>query len=267
MNFNRYLKILAVTAKKPDLDTLKKIVKAHVIAIPFENISKLYYKKSMDFSGLPKFNQYIDGIESYNFGGTCYSNNYYLYLLLEYLGYDVKLCGADMDNPDVHMVSMVKVAGREYLVDTGYGAPFFLPLQRELSKDHVINYGSESYILKPQDKNGSSRLELYRNGTLKHSYLAKPEAKKIGDFRQVITNSFRKEATFMNAVALFRFFPDRSFVIRNLTLIKTTGSETKIYTLSNREKLTGVIEELFNIPREIVTEAISELGALKDAWD
>ena len=49
MNFkqtliDKYLDLLRVKKSKPDLDLLRKIVKAHLIRIPFENISKLLYK-------------------------------------------------------------------------------------------------------------------------------------------------------------------------------------------------------------------------------
>ena len=87
-----------------------------------------------------------------------------------------------MSNPDVHMVSMVNVDGREYLVDVGYAAPFLEPLPRDLATDYSIVLGRDRYVLKPQDAQRCSRLELYRDGNLKHGYLAKPRPKQIGDF-------------------------------------------------------------------------------------
>ncbi len=144
--------------------------------IPFENISKLYNRKHLGLAGLPSLQLYLDGIERYHFGGTCYANNFHFYSLLSTLGYSVKLCAADMTNPDVHMVIMVNVDGREYLVDGGYGAPFLSPMPRDLANDYVVELGRDRYVLKTQDDHGRSRLELYRDGQQKHGYVAKPEA-------------------------------------------------------------------------------------------
>lgn len=264
--FVRYLGLLGVRERKPDVSALTEVVEAHVMRVPFENISKIYYKKHLSLSGLPSLELFLDGIERYHFGGTCYSNNYYLFLLLVHLGYDVTLCGADMSNPDVHMVSMVSVEGQQFLVDAGYGAPFLAPLPRDLAKNHVVTLGRDRYVLNPQDGNGCSRLEFYRDGQLKHDYLAKPTPKKIEDFEAVITDSFRKDATFMNALLLARFYSDRSVVIHNLDLIESRGARSKIRSLASRDELVRVIDECFNIPQAIATESVAELEQLKDAW-
>ena len=150
--FQRYLAALGVSVGELGLDALQELTAAHLTRIPFENVSKLYYKKHNGLRGLPSLELYLDGIENYNFGGTCYTNNYYLNLLLKYVGYDVKLCGAGMTNPDVHIVNMVTLDGGEYLVDVGYAAPFLKPLPRDLRRDHVVALGRDRYVLKPQDE-------------------------------------------------------------------------------------------------------------------
>jgi hypothetical protein len=71
---------------------------------------------------IPDATEYLDDIELNGLGGTCYSNNYYLYLLLEALGYDVALCGADMSPGRAHR-EYREVAWAQCVVDGGY-APF-----------------------------------------------------------------------------------------------------------------------------------------------
>ena len=121
---------------------------------------------------MPILGLFLDGIERFNFGGTCYPNNYYFYQLLANLGYQTKLCGADMSNPDVHLVSMVTLEKREYLVDVGYAAPFIAPMPRDLATDYVVVLGRDRYVLKPQDARGRSRMDL-RGGQLEGILLAK----------------------------------------------------------------------------------------------
>jgi len=262
----RYLAALDVAQHKPALGALHRLVAAHLMRVPFENISKLYNRKHHDLTDVPPLLLYLDGIQRYHFGGTCYSNNFHFYTLLKTLGYEVKLCGADMANPDVHLVIMVALGGREYLVDVGYGAPFLSPMPRDLASDYVFELGRDRYVLKPQDASGRSCLEMYRDGQLKHGYLAKPAPRRIEEFRDAIARSFRPDATFLNSLLLTRFYVDRAVMIHNLTLVESQGSTSTVRSLASREQLVATVEEYFDMPRAIVAEAVSELGDLQDSW-
>ena len=264
---DRFLHIVGVDKRRPSSEALTELVAAYLMRVPFENISKLYYKKRHSLRGLLALEMYINGIERYNFGGTCYSNNYYLHLLLKYLGYNVMLCGADMANPDVHLVNIVSLEGREFIVDAGYAAPFLVPLPRDLKEDHIITLGCDRYVLKPQDMNGNSRLELYRGGQHKHGYVVKPRSREIEFFDRVIVESFRDSATFMNALLLVRLYPNQSIVIHNLSIIESKGTDYDTRQLTSRSELPAIVEKYFSIPREIVSEAVAEMGEFGDAWN
>lgn len=265
--FSRYLDLLGVPARKPGMEALSEIVKAQLMNVPFENVSKLYYKRHKGLRGLIEFTDYLHGIEHCRFGGTCYATNYYLYCLLVHLGYDAKLCGADMTNPDVHVVSIVTLEGREFIVDAGYGAPFLEPLPRDSSNDVVISLGNERYVLKPRDQDGCSRLHMYVDGNLKHGYLAKPAPRQITEFDGVIKHSFDETATFMNAVVLIRFEPGRSYVIHNLTLTESHDTQSTTHDFSTRGELAGCIEEVFGIPRLISEGVLEEIPSFRNVWD
>lgn len=263
---DRYLAILGVARREPSLAALRGLVAAHLTRIPFENISKLYYRKRLGLVNLPPIQLYLEGIEQYHFGGTCYSNNYHFHLLLRSLGYEAKLCASDMKTPDIHALNMIRIAEREYMADTGYAAPLLEPMPRDLAVDYETRLGRDRYVLKPQDGNGCSRLELYRDGVLRHGYLAKPEPRKIEDFSKVIAASFAADATFLNSVLLVRFYPGRSVLIHNLTLVESEGDRSTVHELANRDELIVAIEQRFDISREIVKEAVGQLGNLQDAW-
>lgn len=262
----RYLDLLGVSKQPPSLPGLKELVAAHLTRIPFENISKLLYKKLLGLTDIPPIRMYLDGVEKYHFGGTCYSNNFHFYCLLASLGYDAKLCAADMAVPDVHAVSMVAVDQREYLVDTGYGAPFLAPLPRDLKIDYIVTLGRDRYVLKPQDSNGCSRLELYRGGVLKHGYLAKPAPREIGDFRRAIADSFRSDATFLNSILLARFHAGHSVVIHNLASIESCGECCEVRRLPDIDAVVAAIHTHFEIPQNMAAAAIAGLNEMQDAW-
>lgn len=263
--FNKYLHLLEVEKSRPSIDLLNRIVKAHLIKVPFENISKLLYKKR-GITSIPDLSTFLNGIEKYNFGGTCYTNNYYLFCLLKELSFEVKLCGADMKNPDVHLISIVKIDNREYIIDGGYAAPFLHPLPRDLNEDYVITLGNEKYIVKPQNDFGRTKVEQYSNGKLQHWYTAKPEERKIEDFTKVIEASYSDDAVFMNAVRITQFSETGSKVLKNLSLTENTRSESSSRKISYHD-LPTVIQENFKIPLIVVNEAVSSIKELKDIYD
>ncbi len=262
----RYLKLLGVAARRPSLEALNELSFAHATHIPFENVSKLYYWKNFGLATVPPLETFLDGIERFHFGGTCYSSNFHLHTLLAILGYEVKLCGADMSNPDVHMVNFVSVDGREYLVDVGYAAPFLSPIPRDLATDYVIQLGRDRYVFKPQDTRGCTRVELHRDGALTHGYLAKPAPKTFDDFNGVIAESFQPDATFMNAILLARFYADRAVVIHNLTLLESQGTSSRTASLTSLDELLSAIEERFGIPRDIACIALADIKLTRTAW-
>lgn len=262
--FNKYLAILGIVESRPSLELLRKIVKVHLIKVPFENVSKILFKKQ-GLNGIPDLSTYLDGIERHNFGGTCYTNNFYLYLLLEHIGFNIKLCGADMKNPDVHLISMVKIDDHEYIVDGGYAAPFLSPLPRDLTTDYIISLGSEKYLIKPRDENGGTKVEQYSNGKLQHWYTANPQPRTIAEFRKVITDSYADDAVFMNAIRITRFSENGSYVLKNLMFTETDSSKSLVIKLT-RDELPDVVKEKFGMPVNLVTEALAGLKELKDIY-
>lgn len=264
--FNRYLRLLGIQHEKTCYAELRRIVRAHLTRIPFENISKLFYHRVEGLQQIPGLPRYLDGIERYRFGGTCYTLNYHLYSLLRSLGYRATLCGAGMNQPDAHMVILVNCEGKEYLVDAGYAAPFLEPLPRFLGYDYRITLGTDEYVLSSKDNKGRSKLTLYRDGSPRHGYLVDPRPRQIEDFRPVISESLLPGATFMNCVLLVRFETDYSMVLHNLTITESRGQRVIRKVLKSTDELVPAIEKHFGIPPAVSETALEGLSFARDAW-
>jgi arylamine N-acetyltransferase len=265
--YDRYLDALKISKRKPSLAALTEIIKAHLKYVPFENISKLYYLKNFNIKSIPDFERYVDGIRKYNFGGTCYSNNYYLNKLLSFLGYNVRLCGADMSNPDVHIVNIVVIDHREYLVDVGYAAPFFQPIPLDLPENYELNFGCDKYIIKPKDNRNYSELQLIRDGINKHGYIVKPHSRSITEFETVIEDSMKSTSTFLNAVLLVKYEKNSSVVIHNFSIIEIEDSKVNKIQLKDKEELIDQIYLKFGIPEKISRGSLSIIKNFNDAWN
>jgi N-hydroxyarylamine O-acetyltransferase len=260
--FDRYLRLLGVARRPPGLAALRELTRAHLRRVPFENVSKLYFREDLS-RRLPGLRQFLDGVEHGRLGGTCYANNFHFHQLLLDLGYEGALCGADMSAPDVHLVNVVALQGVRYLVDGGYGAPFLDPISMDLAEDHGIPSGRDRYVLKPPDCGGRSRMEHHCDGKLRHGYVINPAPRRIEEFRAVIADSFRAEATFMNALMVARFFDERSLTLRNLTLTEATATTWRSRELG-RTDLPLVIEQEFGIPRDLARDALRGVELTQD---
>ena len=64
---DHYLTILGVARREPSLEALRELLAAHLTRIPFENISKLYYRKRLGLVNLPPIQLYLDGIDKIPF--------------------------------------------------------------------------------------------------------------------------------------------------------------------------------------------------------
>lgn len=262
--FDRYLRLLAVPARPPNIAALTELTTAHLSRIPFENVSKLYYRHDASRRGLPDLVRYLDGIEHYRFGGTCYSNNFHFHELLTSLGYHVTLCGADMSSPNVHLVNVVTLGERPYLVDVGYGAPLLQPLPLDAAVDQHVRWGPFAYRLGPRDADGRSRLEVHLDGVRIHDYSMTSTPRRIEEFAGVIADSFTERATFMQALLIARYGGRRSAMLRNLALYTEEDGNWRIHALPGPEALPEVVEQTFGMPRKIVWRVLDGLQLTRE---
>jgi len=263
--FARYLRVLGVAARPPSLEALAELSAAHLYRVPFENLSKLLYRREPAMR-LPPLERYLDGIEAHGFGGTCYSNNYHLHLLLRHLGYEARLCGADMSHPDVHVVNVVRLEGREWLVDVGYGAPFDAPMPLDEARDVVLEHGSDRYVLKPRGPDGVSAMEQYRAGKLRHGYRVNPAARGIEEFAPVIDASFAPQATFMNAIMVVRHYAGGSVDLHNLHLRVLDAAGERSRELPDAGALPAAVEAHFGIDAALARRALDGVDPARDVF-
>lgn len=145
MDVDRYLARIGV--ERPgtlSVETLERLQRAHLTAVPFENLDVFYHRgvsTSPDWS-VPK-------IVTHGRGGWCYEVNGAFATLLEQLGFSVKwLAGtvppSESGYPD-HLAIEVSL-DRPYLVDVGFGDSFIRPLPLDSEGPHDGGTGSYRFL-------------------------------------------------------------------------------------------------------------------------
>lgn len=115
----------------PTLDTLHQLQRAHLYAVPFENLDiHIPRPIKLDEASL------VEKIINEQRGGFCFEQNGFFARVLRQIGFDVTLLEANVYNAERdtfglslgHMTLMVQLEER-YLVDVGFGSAFIEPLR------------------------------------------------------------------------------------------------------------------------------------------
>lgn len=151
MNSSNYLQRIHYQGSTiPTLSTLKALQKAHLLAIPFENLD-IHYQTPIQL----KVEKFYQKIVENGRGGFCYELNGLFHSLLLELGFEAKLVSARVYNakkaafgPEYdHLAILVQLQGQSYLVDVGFGEFAFYPLVLEWGK--VQADVRANYVLEP----------------------------------------------------------------------------------------------------------------------
>jgi N-hydroxyarylamine O-acetyltransferase len=135
----------------PSADTLRELQVAHLLSVPFENLS-IHAHDPIVLNDEALFNKIVRRRR----GGFCYECNGLFAALLRELGFEVSLLSAEVANasggfsqPFDHMTLMVKLDER-WLADVGFGDSFLEPLRIDTSIDQV--QGSQAFRIITQDQ-------------------------------------------------------------------------------------------------------------------
>ena len=256
--YSRYLRLLGFEVPPAGFDGLQQLVLRQVCRIPFENVSKLLLYSRERNGRVTTFSEYLDGIEHFDLGGTCYTANPYFAQLLAALGYDVDLWGASMMTPNVHTCIRVRLNGAEYHVDVGFAAPFRSPMRVDQLPAEIRD-GSDKYIVSRSEETGEITVGVYSGRERTHGYRAHNTPRGADFFRQTIIDSYQPGKTFMVCLRVARYFERGSAHLRDGKLIVCDGEKQTITELRTLTDLKAAFEGPLRMPRCPFTEAVAVL--------
>ena len=247
--YNRHLRILGFDAPPSGLDGLRSIVRAHLLRVPFENISKLLLfgrEGRGRFFTLPEF---LDGIEHFDLGGTCYGANPFLGELLRALGYEADLHGANMQRGlNVHTSLRVRIDDRAYHVDVGYGGPFREPIALDRLPFEIVE-GANRYVFDREPHGEGYEMAVFSGQERVHGYIVHGPPRSLDFFTPAMQNSFAPNATFMNCLRICRFFDGHSVTLLNGELTIHRGATAECRELSGVAEVEAALAAEFEMPR------------------
>lgn len=127
VDLDAYLTRIGQPRRPPSEEALKDLVRAHVQAIPFENVDVVLQQHqgiSLDVVSAKLVGR--------RRGGYCYEQSGLFAAVLERLGYTVHRLAARVQprrpGPFTHMTLVVEVDGRMFHADVGFGAGILAPM-------------------------------------------------------------------------------------------------------------------------------------------
>lgn len=178
----RYLGRLGVARPAaPDAAGLARLHEAHLLAVPFENLS-IAWGEPIVLEVPLLLRKIVEGGR----GGGCHELNALFAWALRALGYEVDLVsarvardGGGLGPPFDHMCLRVLAEGRAWLADVGFGDSFRRPMALEAAAAHAE--GSVAYAL----RRAGAELELARRdgtGPWTPLYRVDPAARRLDEF-------------------------------------------------------------------------------------
>lgn len=163
-----------------DLATLRALHRAHLLAIPFENLDIV---RGVPF-GIEEA-EIIDKLVTRRRGGFCYEQNGLFALVLEKIGFTVFRMAASMGTSEVptppldHLCLRVEIEGRSYLADVGSGASFVDPLAMD-SADAQVSAGIAYRVRPVRDELWHCEYQVGEDWQLKYAFTL--EDRPLSDF-------------------------------------------------------------------------------------
>ena len=132
---------------RPTLETLHGLIRAHQMAVPFENLDCCLTKEPISL----EIGRVFDKIVTRHRGGYCFELNGLFMTLLRDLGYDawsvfarVQLMSDEL-RAVCHRGTVVRLEGREYYCDVGMGGSM-APFAVEISPEKQTRFGETFWV-------------------------------------------------------------------------------------------------------------------------
>ena len=178
MNIESYLKRINYNGPStPTADTLRDLQVAHLLNVPFENLS-IHRGEAIVLNDEALFTKIVERRR----GGFCYEVNGLFAALLRALGFEVSMLAAGVANsegqfgPEFDHMTLMVTLDQRWLVDVGFGDSFLEPLLLDERGEQAQANGvfqiveAGEHLLVRRRSDGDNWKPLYRFTLKPHEY-------------------------------------------------------------------------------------------------
>jgi N-hydroxyarylamine O-acetyltransferase len=247
----------------PTPETLQAIHRAHLLAVPFENLDIHLGRKIVCDEA-----QFLHKIVTERRGGFCYELNGAFAALLRALGFQVTLlsarvpCADGSDGPEFDHLTLRVDLEEPWLADVGFGDGFLEPLR--------LNTGVEQSqigrIYRLTGAEGVFRLEVMTDDKWKREYSFTLQPRQLSDFAAMCHyHQTSPDSHFTRNRICSRATPEGRVTLSNDKLIETRNDVRKERVLAGEEELRAKLHELFGVILPVTVAVGSDQIPQEDA--
>jgi N-hydroxyarylamine O-acetyltransferase len=232
-------------ADRPSIDLLRSLHRAHLFAVPFENLDISVGREIVcDESSI------LRKIVNEHRGGFCYELNGAFAALLRALGFRVTLLSARVAREDGsygpefdHLTLRVDLQ-EPWLADVGFGEGFLEPLRLKSSTEQSQNGGV--YRLTSMD--GGFSLEVMADGNWKKEYTFTLQPRELSEFAGMCHyHQTSPESHFTRHRICSLTTPEGRVTLSDGKLIETHGDSRQERSLSGDQEWRAKLRDLFGV--------------------
>ena len=246
MDLQAYLKRIDYRgATTPTAETLRALHVAHLITVPFENLS-IHAEEPIVLEDEALFAKIVERRR----GGFCYEANGLFAALLRALGFKVTMLSAEVAGKDGsfsppfdHMALMVTLE-QQWLADVGFGDSFLEPLLLDEEAEQLQS--PDAFRI---SRAGNYRIVMRREaGEWKPNYRFTLQPYDYDDFRQMCRyHQTSPESHFTQKRICSRATETGRITLSDMRLIETTGGQREERTLNGQNEYDAILRERFGI--------------------
>lgn len=248
MNIKAYLERINYHGSlTPTAETLRQLQVAHLLAVPFENLS-IHAGQPIVLEDEALFAKIVERRR----GGFCYEAKGLFAALLHALGFEVSMLSAEVANAEGgfgpafdHMTLMVSSEQR-WLVDVGFGDSFLEPLLLDERSEQA--QGSRAYRILP-DGTHLILMQREKDDEWKAQYRFTLQPHSYDDYAEMCRyHQTSPQSHFTRARICSRATEEGRITLSEMRFI-TTSQEGKRQerTLTSQEEYTAILREQFGI--------------------
>ena len=231
---------------KPSMETLRELHRAHLLAVPFENLD-IGWKREIRLDQ----QAFVEKIVEQRRGGFCYELNGAFAALLEAIGFRVTLlsarvpCADGSVGPEFDHLTLRVDLGQPWLVDVGFGDSFIYPLQLQIGPEQE-QFGRCFRIV---EQDHDLRLERKESGW-KTEYVFSLKPRRLEEFADMCRyHQTSANSPFTRKLVCSRLTSDGRLTVSDMKLICTRNGVREERMLASEEEWYAVLEDKFGIQR------------------
>jgi N-hydroxyarylamine O-acetyltransferase len=254
MDINGYLRRIKSTGiVRNDLDTLRELTYKHVLAIPFETLDI-----QNQIPIILQINLLYQKVIQDHRGGYCYELNVLFHHLLTLCGFDVDLVAGRLHHGNnrfgrdfEHLALIVRLNGRKWLVDVGFGDFSLVPLA--VMPGEIQSDGRNFYqIVDPVVVDGQAYLGVAKWNASKQDfkidYVFTLTPRGLPDFFEM--NEFHQtspESHFARSLICTMPTAEGRITLLNNKLIRKENGKRQVKIIQSEDQRDQLLEKYFHM--------------------